>query len=71
MHITKAKSVKLGKSLLSDRFNKVMEKTHTCYEGIKGGCGKCAACLLRDKGFKEAGVEDPIWKYRQDAHSLC
>lgn len=71
MHLTKSESVLLGQELLGDRFDAVMEKTHSCYSGIKGGCGKCAACLLRDKGFKEVGVEDPIWKYRQDAYSLC
>lgn len=70
MYKTKAQSVIWAKDVLSDRFETVMEKTHTCYSGIKGGCGKCAACLLRDKGFQEAGITDPIWKYRQNAHSL-
>ena len=70
MHETKAESVLMGKRLLGDRFDVVMSLTHTCYSGIKGGCGKCAACLLRDKGFKEAGIDDPIWKYRQNVHSL-
>lgn len=71
MNLTKAASILMAYELLGDRFEAVMEHTHTCYQGVKGGCGKCAACLLRDKGFKEAGIEDPIWKYRQNAHSLC
>ncbi|MCX7698291.1 MAG: 7-cyano-7-deazaguanine synthase QueC [Candidatus Goldbacteria bacterium] len=36
-----------------------MKWTHTCYKGISPGCGKCAACVLRAKGFKEAGMNDP------------
>ncbi len=34
--------------------------THTCYKGKRPGCGKCAACKLRAKGFKEAGLKDPL-----------
>lgn len=34
--------------------------THTCYEGMRPPCGKCPACLLRQKGFDEAGVVDPL-----------
>lgn len=64
MNLTKAESVKLAQEALGDRFESVMELTHTCYAGVKGGCGKCHACLLRDRGFQEAGVDDPIWKYR-------
>lgn len=64
MYKTKSESITLAKRLLGDRFESVMEKTHTCYNGIKGGCGECAACLLRDRGFRGAGIEDPIWKYR-------
>jgi 7-cyano-7-deazaguanine synthase len=64
MELTKAQSVNLALTVLGDSFNAVMELTHTCYQGVKGGCGECAACLLRDKGFNEAGVVDPIWKFR-------
>lgn len=34
--------------------------SHTCYEGTFPPCGKCPACLLRAKGFAEAGIEDPL-----------
>ncbi|MCD6371295.1 MAG: 7-cyano-7-deazaguanine synthase [Candidatus Aenigmarchaeota archaeon] len=37
--------------------------TYTCYVGEEVACGKCPSCLLRIKGFKEAGYIDPI-KYR-------
>jgi len=37
--------------------------THTCYVGEEEACGKCPSCLLRIKGFKEAGYIDPI-KYK-------
>jgi 7-cyano-7-deazaguanine synthase len=66
MSLTKAETVKLAHNLLgAEEFEKMFELTHTCYQGVKGGCGHCAACLLRDKGFTEAGVDDPIWKFRE------
>lgn len=36
--------------------------THTCYDPVPGGlaCGRCDSCLLRKKGFDEAGLTDPI-----------
>ncbi len=35
--------------------------TYTCYDPAPDGaaCGRCEACLLRLKGFREAGMEDP------------
>lgn len=35
--------------------------THSCYDPDRSGfpCGKCDACILRQKGFEEAGVTDP------------
>ena len=64
MHLTKSESVLLAKKVMGDRFEEIMGLTTTCYNGVKGGCHRCAACLLRDRGFHEAGVDDPIWKYR-------
>lgn len=36
--------------------------THSCYDpdGDGRACGSCDSCLLRLKGFREAGVSDPI-----------
>lgn len=36
--------------------------TSTCYDPAADGspCGRCEACMLREKGFREAGVEDPL-----------
>ncbi len=39
--------------------------THTCYDPTQAdgawlACGRCDACLLRLKGFREAGRTDPI-----------
>ena len=35
--------------------------THSCYDPSSEGlaCGYCDSCILRKKGFKEAGVKDP------------
>ena len=36
--------------------------THSCYDPSPEGlaCGECDSCLLRLKGFREAGINDPI-----------
>lgn len=34
--------------------------TWSCYKEEVNACGQCDSCLLRLRGFKEAGVEDPI-----------
>ena len=37
-------------------------QTHSCYDPDNNGrsCGHCDSCLLRLKGFREAGLSDPI-----------
>lgn len=37
-------------------------QTHSCYDPDSSGrpCGRCDSCLLRKKGFREAGLEDPL-----------
>src|SRR5215472_14755795 len=36
--------------------------THSCYDPPSDGlaCGECDSCLLRLKGFREAGIKDPV-----------
>jgi 7-cyano-7-deazaguanine synthase len=54
--MTKAEIIRAGVALGVD-----YGMTHSCYDpGASGGaCGRCDACLLRRKGFAEAGVADP------------
>ncbi|TKX34002.1 7-cyano-7-deazaguanine synthase QueC [Campylobacter taeniopygiae] len=45
--------------------NVPLELTWSCYESNDEACGECDSCLLRLKGFKQAGVKDRI-KYKND-----
>ena len=40
--------------------------TWSCYKNTGKACGVCDSCLLRLRGFKEAGVQDPI-EYENNA----
>ena len=51
----KAEIIKKGKSLCVP-----FELTWSCYQGMEKACGKCDSCLLRLKGFQNAGIKDPI-----------
>ncbi len=37
-----------------------LELTWSCYRGGEAACGTCESCVLRLKGFEEAGSTDPI-----------
>ncbi|MBV9155351.1 MAG: 7-cyano-7-deazaguanine synthase QueC [Acidobacteriaceae bacterium] len=36
--------------------------THSCYDPDESGipCGRCDSCILRRKGFEQAGITDPL-----------
>ena len=53
--MTKAEIIKAGVALGVD-----YALTHSCYDPIgEAACGRCDSCLLRKKGFAEAGLTDP------------
>ncbi|OHW62308.1 7-cyano-7-deazaguanine synthase [Andreesenia angusta] len=53
--LSKAETVKLGVKLGAP-----YEYTTSCYNGEEEACGVCDSCVLRLRGFQEAGIEDPI-----------
>jgi 7-cyano-7-deazaguanine synthase len=55
LHLSKAGIVQLAAELRVP-----FGMTHSCYDPAPDGsaCGQCDACLLRRKGFEEAGIED-------------
>jgi 7-cyano-7-deazaguanine synthase len=56
MKLTKAQIIRRGLELGVD-----YSLTHSCYDPDESGlaCGRCDSCILRKKGFAEAGVADP------------
>jgi 7-cyano-7-deazaguanine synthase len=57
MSLSKKETVLLARDLGAIE---AMALTHTCYEGRRPPCGECPACVLRARGFNEAGIEDPL-----------
>jgi 7-cyano-7-deazaguanine synthase len=57
MYLSKKETVLLAREL-----NAVdaLALTHTCYNGDRPPCGECAACILRARGFADAGIPDPL-----------
>ncbi|HEY5039863.1 MAG TPA: 7-cyano-7-deazaguanine synthase QueC [bacterium] len=58
IHMSKAQIIQAGLKL---GVNYAL--THSCYDPKANGepCGRCDSCLLRSKGFKEAGFLDPAF----------
>jgi 7-cyano-7-deazaguanine synthase len=55
IHLKKSAIVKRGYELKAP-----LQLTWSCYQSSDKACGKCESCALRLKGFREAGVTDPI-----------
>lgn len=56
LRMTKAEIIRLGLTL-----NVPFHLTHSCYDPIESiACGQCDSCLIRKRGFAEAGVVDPV-----------
>lgn len=60
INLTKAEIIRKGVELNVD-----YSLTHSCYDPDEQGraCGRCDSCLLRKKGFEEAGIPDPTEYY--------
>jgi 7-cyano-7-deazaguanine synthase len=56
VHLTKAQIIRRGVELGVD-----YGMTHSCYDpdSLGRACGRCDSCVLRKRGFVEAGVTDP------------
>ena len=67
IHLTKAQIIHRGVELGVD-----YAITHSCYDPDAQGraCGRCDSCLLRKKGFAEAGVVDPT-RYQSSSASTA
>jgi len=55
IHLNKSEIVRKGTQLGAP-----LKLTWSCYQNNEKACGRCESCLLRLKGFIEAGMQDPI-----------
>jgi len=61
MNLTKSQSIDFA---IKQNALSSLAWSHTCYNGVYPPCQKCPACILRKKGFTEAGVPDPIFNQK-------
>ncbi|MEA3137171.1 MAG: 7-cyano-7-deazaguanine synthase [Thermoplasmata archaeon] len=59
LHMTKRDIVETARRLKAP-----IAQTWSCYRGGRVPCGTCESCVLRAKGFAEAGVPDPAMPSR-------
>ncbi len=55
IHLSKAQIVAKGLELAAP-----LHLSWSCYQGVQEACGRCDSCLLRLRGFQQAGRPDPI-----------
>lgn len=55
IHMKKSEIVKIGTDLGAP-----LDLTWSCYQNSDKACGRCESCALRLKGFRDAGMNDPI-----------
>jgi 7-cyano-7-deazaguanine synthase len=55
IHMRKSEIVITGMKLEAP-----LHLTWSCYQNSRLACGRCDSCALRLRGFREAGMEDPI-----------
>lgn len=57
MFLSKRQTVELAREVGALQ---ALALSHTCYNGKRPPCGTCPACVIRAKGFAEAGIPDPL-----------
>jgi len=67
LRMTKAEIIRTGHDAGVD-----FSLTHSCYDPSPEGlaCGACDSCMLRRRGFQEAGLPDPT-RYQDPAHQAA